>query len=324
MPPRPTAASTRRAIRHALAAAWMVGVPAALAAQRDLTGSWQLEHRPEYNRVQLTLREDDGGRRGGTTSFGVARDDLPGLTAAQLAPGADEAVRFRLARDAGTFTFDGRVAGGRGRGTFAFAPDPAFAAGLARRGYERLTDAQQLALALHDVGYPLVDELRTQGYDRPDADALVTLGTHGVDVDYVRQLGALGYRLGTTDALVRLRDHGVTPRFIEGLAAAGYRSLDADELRHLRDVGVTPEYVGDLDAAGYRGLTTRELVDARNHGVTRGFAAGFQEAGYPRFPIRQLIELRDHGVTPAFARRLRERLGRVPTARELIAARIGE
>ena len=200
----------------------IIAIAPSTQAQSAQSGYWQLRYDPSTDRwgerVQLTFEDYDRrfGHRG-STSFGVTPSQLQGVTVTQLA-NSEGAVRFRLVRDAGTFNFEGQLYHGRGNGSFTFTPDPRFAQEMSKRGYQSPSAEQQFLLAMHDVGYALVDELRTQGYSRPSVDDLVTMGMHGVRFDYVRGMGSLGYRFGDTDKLVELRDHGVTPAFVTGLA----------------------------------------------------------------------------------------------------------
>ncbi|MEO8576317.1 MAG: hypothetical protein ABI556_06450 [Gemmatimonadales bacterium] len=271
-------------------AAAMTGAADPLPAQRDGRGDWRLDYNDTQQRIQLTFENFDehGGRS--STSFPVPLTSLEGLSISQLL-GPTTPVRFSLKRDAGTFSFDGRAGSGWGRGVFGFRADPQFRDQLARRGYERPDTDEQFELALHDVGYSLVDELKAQGYRRPSIEGLITMGQHGARFDFIRALAQLGYKLGDTDKLVDLRDHGVTPSFAEGLRDQGHKGLSADD-----------------------------LVNARDHGVTPSFAEGFRQLGYTP-SLSDLVRLRDHGVTVEFAKRARDRRGSNLALDELVRMR---
>jgi hypothetical protein len=260
-------------------------------AQGSGRGVWHLHADSPDDRVQLTFDHEADGRRGGTTSFGIAREALRGLTDAQLRS-ASSAVRFQLVRDAGTFDFDGQLRDGEGTGFFTFAPDSRFTQQLAARGYERPTAEQQFWLALHDIGYAFVDELRADGYDRPSVQQLVVMGMHGANLEYVRSLKAAGYRVGDTHRLVTLRDHGVTP-----------------------------DYIAGMRSSGFTGLTPDQLLEARDHGVTDSFVRGFRELGYSNATLRDFVRMRDHGVSAGYARDVRERDGRLLSVEDLIRRR---
>jgi beta-lactamase regulating signal transducer with metallopeptidase domain len=278
------------------------------------TGTWEIRpSRANDGTVHLRLTEGD-------SSWGrtVRLDTFEGLTASQLSAGGP--VQFTLRRDAGTFTFKGVVQGGVGAGTFSFAPDPAFADGLAKRGFARPTASEQYALARADVGYAFIDELTKQGYAKPTTAELVRAGEHGVHTEYVREMGALGYRLETLAPLIELRDHGVGPDYIRALAEQGYKGLAADELRRARDHGVSADYVGAMKQAGYGSLTIAQLINARDHGVSADYVRALAEAGHAKVPLDQLVRARDHGVSGEYARDMRA-LGYQAPLDDLVKAR---
>ena len=158
-----------RRLSPALFPLLLATVPSAALAQSADRGTWQIYFEPSRERVQLTVQHyEDGFRRHGMTSFGVRPAALRGLPPSQLSS-YNGPVSFRLVRDAGTFNFEGQLREGHGTGFFTFSPDPRFPQQLASRGYERPTSDQQYWLALHDVSYAMLDELRAEGYEDRDA-----------------------------------------------------------------------------------------------------------------------------------------------------------
>jgi hypothetical protein len=249
------------------------GADAAAAAQASsqasLGGIWNIrltgadevsEMREAHGDVPLMhvlLREP------GFNTFYLPLTSLEGLSAEQVA--STGAVRFRLRKDAGTFTFVGDFRGGSGTGRFEFTPDPAFADALARRGLARPTPEQQLSLARHDVGLDLLDELAAHGYAQPTTEVLDRVGRSGVDVEYIREMAELGYRLGTVEELIRLSNRGVNS-LIRELASLGYRGLAPADLLRMRNSGVNLDFVQRMNERAGRRLTPAELVELRNRG----------------------------------------------------------
>jgi hypothetical protein len=296
-----------------------VSLPA--IAQTPDQGTWRIYYEPSRDRVELSFEQyENGARRHGMTSFGVRPAELRGLPLSQLSS-YNGPARFQLVRDAGTFNFEGQLRDGHGTGFFTFSPDSRFPQQLASRGYERPTTEQQFWLAMHDVGYAMLDELRAEKYDRPSVDQLVVMGMHGANLDYMKSLSTAGYRVGNTHRLVALRDHGVSREFIGGLTDAGYSNLSLDDLQELRDHGVTPDFIASLRRFGFTRLTTNQLLAARDHGVTESFVEDFRDLGYTNLALRDFVRLRDHGVTPAFARNQRESNGGLVGVEDLIRRR---
>src|SRR5258705_5006967 len=320
-PPRIRPAHLTRRFSPALCLILSAAISSAVALPADDEGAWRIYYEPSRERVQLSFEHyENGSRRHGSTSFGVRPTELRGLPLSQLSSYSGPA-RFQLVRDAGTFNFEGQLRDGHGTGFFTFSPDSRFPQQLASRGYERPTADQQYWLAMHDVGYAMVDELRPQKYDRPCVAHLEVMGIHGANLDYMKSLSAAGYRVGNTHRLVTLRDHGVSDDFIGGLTDAGYRNLSLDDLQQLRDHGVTPDFIASLRRFGFTDLTTGQLLTARDHGVTESFIEDFRELGYTDLSLRDFVRMRDHGVTPGFARGLRSSNGRLASVEELVRRR---
>ena len=219
---------------------------------------------------------------------------LDGLAAAHLAaPG--QPVSFVLHRDAGDFNCKGVAGQGKGVGTCMFVPNGGFSAALARRGVAGAPQPyQQFQLALLDIGFPYLDELKRQGYANPGLDDLMRAGTHGAGLRHLKAMDAAGYRFGTVANLVKARDHGVSARYVEALRAAGYSKLSVDDLVRLRDHGVSATYIAQLKDSGYGGLGTEDMVRLRDHGVSAGFLRSANEGGR-RLSPDELIRMRDAG-----------------------------
>ena len=228
--------------------------------------------------------------------------DLAGLTSAQL-QAEGQPVSFTLRRDAGDFRCKGVAGQGKGLGNCVYVPNPAFPAGLAKRGVGGdVTPFQQFELSMSDTGFAFLDELKRQAYATPSADDLVRAGTHGASLKYLTAMSEAGYRFGDVAALVHARDHGVSARFVGELKAAGYTRLSAPDLIRLRDHGVSATFVTDLKAAGYAGLAPEDLVRLRDHGVSATFVAELHAMGYDRLTPDELTRLRDHGISAGFVR----------------------
>jgi len=137
---------------------------------------WLIEFRTDESKVMLTMqyrRERENGKFShSSTGFGIALDQLSGLSRDQMLSAAGNVVRFQLKRDAGTFSFEGWFKEGNGSGHFTFTPNSSFAAELGRLGFGKSDDEQLQALAMSDVGMAYLNELKAQGYDTTTVDQL--------------------------------------------------------------------------------------------------------------------------------------------------------
>jgi beta-lactamase regulating signal transducer with metallopeptidase domain len=272
----------------------------ATTGSQDFTGTWELHPARDPGTVNVSMR---AGRSSHGRTMNIAQ--LEALTGVRIA-GANGPIHFTFRREAGTFTIDGVCRGGICGGTYAFEPNPAFPAELAKRGVGAPTAREQFQLAIMDVGAGWLDELSKHGYQKPDIRGMVRAAEHGVSLDYVRDMAGLGYRAGTVDALIKLRDHGVDPEYVRGMAANGFSALSSENLVRARDHGVDPAYVTGMRDLGYNQKDLDGFIRARDHGVDPDYVRGMAALGFKDIPFDGLIGARDHGVDPEYIRGMQQ------------------
>ncbi|HEY7056167.1 MAG TPA: hypothetical protein VH458_06575, partial [Vicinamibacterales bacterium] len=141
-------------------------------ARPTVQGTWRSDSNNYWTRtdgkrwVSLQIERD-----GNTTGFGIPEDQAPALGDTR----ASGPVHFTLARDAGTFVFDGEITSGRGSGRFQFTSDPAFVSGMAQLGYANLSDDDIWRFAVHDVSRAYVQGLQREGVRNVAAGDLVKM-----------------------------------------------------------------------------------------------------------------------------------------------------
>jgi hypothetical protein len=145
------------------------------------------ERGDETGHVQLEIRQS--GARGFrfSSSSGVSLADLRGLTLAAL--NGSGPIAFKLARDAGTFEFDGDTRGGVGVGRFTFTPNPAFASTFAAKG-RTLDDDDVFVAAVHDLSRSYLDDMAAAGYPDLSWDRAIAFRIHGVSAEWLKDLAA--------------------------------------------------------------------------------------------------------------------------------------
>ena len=295
-----------RALRALLPLLVSAALVAASSAQPSARGYFRATPRPNSDWVRLEFMNSPASDAASDAIlFDVSRGDLAGVSAAQFSGDYSGPLHFTLAREAGTFRFDGKVRAGVVDGMYTFASDPRFADALSRAGYARPSEREQFRLALTGVGMKLVKQIRDLGYPQPTTTDLVRMGTHGVDLGYMLSMASLADRLGTVARLTEMRDHGVDLEYVAELERLGYTNLPANALMALRDHGIDSVYISELADAGYIHLPPSKLVQAREHGVTGAFARQMREAGFDHLTLDELGKLRDHDITAAFAEQIR-------------------
>ena len=194
------------------------GTPTAAQAP-TVEGTWttRVSDRDSEDRIRIRLERDrDGGHS--TQGFGIDVAALDGLTMDQAAGTASD-VRFALARDAGTITFEGNIRDGRGTGFFHFAPNAQWVRDMDALGYD-WDDDQVFFLATQDVTIAWVEALQDLGYTDLPEDDLFAFAIHGVGPEFIRAMDDLGYSDIDADDLVAMRIHGVSPEFVRDIRRA--------------------------------------------------------------------------------------------------------
>ncbi len=243
-----------------LLAVLLMAVPAFAAPTH--TGTWSAS--VKETRLQLSLRMK--GEQGGQIGMPVPLTAFQGLSTAD-----GSTTPFQMTREGGTFTFEGRFAGGEGAGHFQFEPSESYAKAMAGLGYSKLSQEDHFKLALFDITTSRIKELGALGYKDIPLQDLVEVGIFEVTPEYIRALASAGLTKLSLKQLVQCRIHGVTPERIRALASEGYKNLDLDTLLSMSIHGVTPEFIREIRDMGYPNATAEDLVKLRIHGIDADF-----------------------------------------------------
>ncbi|HEY3813010.1 MAG TPA: hypothetical protein VGL66_07270 [Caulobacteraceae bacterium] len=305
-------------------------VPAALQWKMDPAGQdegagvvefglgYQTPHHSMWMSHDVTLT---GGRA--NTVGQPPQMQIQGMTPDQLAH-ADGAVAFTVHRDAGDFRCDGSVRAGMGAGTCVYAPNADFAAALKARGVKGdVAGYPQFELAMSDMGFDYLDELKREAYATPDAALLIKAAEHGAGLRQLTAMNAAGYRFGDVESFIHIRDHGVSARYLGELKTYGLSGLPATDLVEMRDHGVSGTFLQGLKEAGYTDLKPGDLARLRDHGVSATYISELKSDGYTRLAAEDLVKLRDHGVSTGFIRKANAGAAAPLSPDELIRLREG-
>lgn len=299
----------------ALAIAGVMVAATLLAFSEDWGAQWRITPSLSINKVHLTVRALNRHGEWSNTRD-VPLDRFRGFSLSMLAsPGT---AKFEYVADAGRLLCEGRFLVGAGSGTYAFAPDRAFASTLQQMGYDTPDDDQLFSMLMMDINRDFAREVRDAGL-RASVNDLIQLRIQGVTLDYVREARQAGYQDFTADDYAQLRIHGVDTDFLRELKAAGY-DLRSGDIAQLRIHGVDSRYMRDLKSYGLK-PDALDLAQMRIRGVTPEYLKGLKDAGYDNLPVDEIDQLRNHGVNTGFVQQAR-RLGYDFTPEELAQLRI--
>lgn len=136
-----------------------------------LRGAWHLSQGEHHLLLEMTRASSHFGHSIEASAF-------RGLSASAMNATVETPVRFQLAREAGTFDFDGTFLNADGVGRFTFTPDASYA--------DRLRSLGVTAFRIHGVTPQFARDVRDRGVSALSADRLVAMRIHGVTTDFVR------------------------------------------------------------------------------------------------------------------------------------------
>jgi hypothetical protein len=229
---------------------------------QNASGTWSIAPSDGTRHVELSLRADDA--RTGSIHHNTFEIDPAtlGLTTAQLAA-KNAAVRFTLAREAGTFLCTGTLNDGSGGGPLTFTPSDAFADRMRSRGYN-LTLDHLLEAASVDLTTDYVDGIAAAGYAHIEYANLIAFRATGVDPDYVRAIRqALAPNTLNSEQLIPLHALHVDAEYLRGLASVGYAQLEPSQAIQLRALGIDAAYIRRVQAHGLAHPSIEKLVELK-------------------------------------------------------------
>lgn len=284
-----------------LAAAAPAAWPSHAGAQSVLTGEWTASidsNAPDRLQLNLERRTEKGGR----SQMGQDHDfaELRGLTREQVRRGG--AVKFSLAREAGTIECEGSFRDGRGSGTFRFTASPSFVSAMKSRGFDFDEDAEVaagrrehenrlFAAAALNVTTALADDLLSAGFNRLDVDDLFKAAIFKVDSGFAREMKAAGFPDLRMEDLVKARIFKLDAAYISEVARMGFAGQPMESLVKLRIFKVTPEFIAEARGEGLTDLSIEDLVKMKIFKIDSAFIRRAKADGVP-LEIEELVRRR--------------------------------
>lgn len=308
----------------------------AFAATSTHSGVWTAELQDDKLQVTIFHHERDAADYGRNfddrMGFDIPLSEVAGLARGDVTSEAAN-VKFMIAREAGSISFDGRFSNGSGAGHFDFRPSDSFVRSLGSLGFSEFKQEQLLIFTVNNLTTETIRGLQSLGY-HPSNHELVDIAIFNVTPEVVREYTRLGWenlalhdlvelRIGHIDAtwVKQMRELGFTgmsakeaanagilgvkPAYVREMRAAGIDVASLHEWTNLRIAHITSKRIDEYKRAGYANLTAHELSEMGIQGVTPTYIEEMRKAGYDKLTVHQLVNAKIFGVTPEYIRRMR-------------------
>jgi hypothetical protein len=249
------------------------------------SGNWRIEPLVASERVNFDL----------SYVMSNSGDDVPlaqlGLTAETLR-GDAHAIEFEMKTDAGSFVCRGVASKGTGAGTFAFAPDEAYAKAMNAVRSAPLTPGQQVRAGMFDLSTSYVDAVAAAGFGDAPFDTLLSFRMFKVTPEFLRALRRDFPTIASSAVIGALMASGKQHIDLHALHL-DFPNDDLDTIVALAAAGVTPAYVAALRAADVRGLSADTAAALRARGVDQAFADRLATKGPHGLSPDEVVRLKD-------------------------------
>lgn len=278
-----------------------------VVAQTTLTGDWRADADTKnadkiYLSFERRTEKNNHSQMGSTFEYSA----LQGLTREQA--NSSGAVKFSLAREAGTIDCEGNFQMGKGAGTFRFTANPNFVSAMKSRGFdfekptkfksnedEREPENRLFAATTLNVTTALADDLLSADLGKLDVDDLFKAAIFKVDSKFMREMKASGFPNLTMEDLVKARIFKIDGEFVREVREMGFRDADMESMTKLRIFKVTPEFIQEIQAEGLSNLSIEQLVKLRIFKVNGEFIRQAKADGEPNPTVENLVHMRIMG-----------------------------
>ncbi len=291
-----------------------------IVAQNSVTGTWKSEpwsnknsdaHRDaddgdpldisilkkDENKLQLSFSRNSSGRNRNQFGAGFDYSELQGLTREQTQNGK---VNFRIVREAGTLECDGVFTGGKGSGTFRFAPSGSYLDAMRSRGFdfEKATtdndegvEGKLLNAALINVTTALADDLNSVNFGKLDVEDLFKAAIFRIDSKFMAEMKATGFPDLKMEDLVKARIFKIDGEYVRQVYGMGFVEKDFEAMVKFRIFKVTPEFLRELKATGFGDLSSEDVVKIRIFNIEPDFMRRARTTD-PSVSIEDLVQMK--------------------------------
>lgn len=289
-------------------------------------GAWFATIKGEKVHIQFRRDDDDDSHSSNTSTFLLS--DLGTLP-------RDKAGDFKVTREAGTISFNGKFEGDQGMGTYKFAADQSYVDFMNKEGISNLDDNDKMAFFFVDIKKSYLQMLKNNGYTKVGKHDLIPMAALKIDEAYIRSWKDNGYKDIAIRDLIPLHSLKIDKAYVDEIKNAGYKDVSVHQLISFKSQGIDGKYISDLKkqhkveggtesepsandivaykslnvdaeyvqsikAAGYQDIPARQLITMKSMHITPEFIKSFKTAGYDNIPISDIITFKSLKITPEF------------------------
>ncbi|HLO00559.1 MAG TPA: hypothetical protein VK208_19020 [Pyrinomonadaceae bacterium] len=271
----------------------------AVTAQNVQTGNWTATLVDDN--AKLNLNFERGGEQGHKNQIGQTYDfsELSGLSREQVLSGG--AVKFSLAREAGTIDCEGSFQNGKGSGTFTFTGSAAFVSAMKSRGFDfekdllsqngrHRQDRLFTATALN-VTTALADDLSSAGFGKLEVEDLCKAAIFKINSQFMREMKATGFPNLTMEDLVKARIFKIDADLVREASQLGLDKTSMESLVKMRIFKVTPAFIAEVRDEGLTNLSLEDLIKLRIFNIDSEFIRQAKAEGVP-LEVERLVQKR--------------------------------
>lgn len=276
-----------------------------IVAQTTLSGDWKASvDTKNVDKIYISFErrtgKDNHNQMGSTFEYSA----LQGLTREQAI--SSGAVKFSLAREAGTIECEGSFQNGKGAGTFRFTANPNFVSAMKSRGFDFEKPSKYdgddnepgnrlFAATTLNVTTALADDLLSADLGKLEVDDLYKAAIFKVDSKFMREMKASGFPNLDMGDLVKARIFKVDGDFVRQVREMGFKDADMENMTKLRIFKITPEFIKEIQAEGLTNLSIGELVQLRIFNVNGEFIRQAKMDGEQNPTVGNLVQMRIMG-----------------------------
>lgn len=220
---------------------------------------------------------------------------------------------FKVVREAGIITFNGKFDGDQGFGRFKFTPNKEYKAFLAFKGIDHLKDEEYVSFFIMDVTRKYVQFLNDNGFRNLSKNQIISMAAFKIDASYISYWKSLGYKDITPNNLISLKSLKIDSAYVNDIRRSGYEDLSIQQLISFKSQKITGSYISSLRKATLKKATNggtlstpvqkpsaNEILQSKALKVDTTYVAAVRDAGFQDLSPQTVSSMKSQNITPDF------------------------